>query len=200
MFQELYCAEKMHFFKAQGAFKKPFKEKKKKKEHLYVFVCHFPGAGNKVLCVSAPLEDQRTVEFCPRWAQRPRVSEGSSSRGSWGSCGASEEVFVSGFWGLGFKGGMSLEEKPLRRGGERQDSTRATLNAECHNTVELCETEQGVTPAVMNAAGSANAGRSPVAAPSSWPLGTGREQGEVYFFTPSAASRARQNAVVWFHW
>lgn len=95
---------------------------------------------------------------------------------------------MSGIWGLEFKGSTSLEEKPLCRGGERRDSTRVALNVECHKTMELCETLQGVTSAAMNAAGSANAGQSPVAAPSSWPLGTGREQGEMYFFTLRAAS------------
>uniref|UniRef100_A0A803VH09 von Willebrand factor A domain-containing protein 1 n=1 Tax=Ficedula albicollis TaxID=59894 RepID=A0A803VH09_FICAL len=39
-------------------------------EHLHVFLCHFPGSRNKVLCVSAPLEEQRTAEFCPNLAQK----------------------------------------------------------------------------------------------------------------------------------
>lgn len=171
----------MQFCKAQGALKK--------KKRIFI----------SFYATSLELETKSCV-FLPLWKTRERwnsaqdglrrlcVSEGSSSRGSWGNCRVSEEVFVSGIGGLELKGSISLEEKSLCRGRERRDSTRVALNVECHKTMELCETLQGVTSAGMNAAGSANAGQSPVAAPSSWPLGTGREQGEIYIFTLWAAS------------
>lgn len=132
----------------------------------------------------------RTVEFCPRWAQETtRVRRVKQQ--SWGSCRASEEVIC--VWGLEFKGSTSLEEKPLCRGRERGDSTRVALNVECHRTMELCGTLQGVTSAGMNATSPANAGQSPDAAPS-WSLGTSREHvclctGEMSVFTPWAASQ-----------
>lgn len=66
-----------------------------------------------------------------------------------GHCRAPEEALVSG---LEFKGRMSLEEKPLCKGRERQDSTRAALTVECHETKGLCETLRGVTSAGMNVA------------------------------------------------
>lgn len=140
-------------------------------------------------CVFLPLWKTRKQQNSAQdGLRRPCVSEGSSSRGSWGSCRASEEVFVPGVWGLELKGSTRLEEKPLCRGEGRRDAPRVAPNAECHETMELCAALRGATPAGMNAAGSANAGRSPVAAPSSWPPGTGREQGEaIYFFTLWAA-------------
>lgn len=78
----------------------------------------------------------------------------SSSRGSWGSCRASEEVFVSDIWGSELQGSTRLEEKSLCRGRESRDSTRVALSAECHTTMELCGALQGVTSAGMNAASS----------------------------------------------
>lgn len=127
------------------------------------------------------------MEFCPKWAQKATHVRRVKQQRELGELPSITRGICA--WHLG--SGTQRYHEPRREAsvqgqGEVRWHKRA-LSAECHQTRELCA---GSDLSWGESSWLCRAGHSPLAAPSSCPLGTGREQGEKEFCTLLAASCA----------